>query len=165
MNPLFRGLASNNPKDLINFIIMTLHEELNRGKNNANNNIYRGLDQRNQQLMFNSFCKEFMEKNKSIISDLFYAVECNILQCHNCYSQTYNYQTYFFIEFPLEECIKYRSNNLNNQFNNNKNNIDNNIVDLYECFHYYKKINIFQEIKQNIVIIAKKFAIFLCAKF
>jgi hypothetical protein len=35
MNPLFKGLASNNPKDSINFIIMILHEELNMTKNNA----------------------------------------------------------------------------------------------------------------------------------
>ena len=149
MNPIFKGLASNNPKDLINFIIMTLHEELNKGKNNANNNIYLGLDQRNQQLMLNSFCKEFMEKNKSIISDIFYGVECNILECGRCYSKTFNYQTYFLIEFPLEECIKYKSNYTNNMFNNNNNNIEINQVSLYDCFEYYRKIKILSGDKAN----------------
>ena len=98
MNPLFKSLTSSNPKDLINFIIiMTLHEELNKAKNNANNNIYLDVDQRNQQLMFLSFYKEFKERNKSIISSLFYGVKCNIFQCDRCCWRTFNYQTYFFI--------------------------------------------------------------------
>ena len=29
MNPLFEGIAANDSKDLVNFIIITLHEELN----------------------------------------------------------------------------------------------------------------------------------------
>ena len=34
MNPLFEGVAANDAKDLFNFIIMTLHEELNKAKYN-----------------------------------------------------------------------------------------------------------------------------------
>ena len=54
LNPLFEGIAANDAKDLVNFIIMTLHQELNKAKKtNLNNNII--LDQRNQQIMFNNF--------------------------------------------------------------------------------------------------------------
>ena len=55
MNPLFQGIAANDSKDLVNFIIMTLHEELNEANNNIpnNNNIF--IDQRDQQLVYNMF--------------------------------------------------------------------------------------------------------------
>ena len=39
MNPLFEGVQANDAKDLVNFIIMTLHEELNtKQKQNLGNN-------------------------------------------------------------------------------------------------------------------------------
>ena len=40
MNPLFEGIAATDSKDLVNFIIMTLHKELNKAnnKNNLSNN-------------------------------------------------------------------------------------------------------------------------------
>ena len=153
MNPLFEGIAANDSKDLVNFIIMTLHEELNKA--NKNNNIINNvsfLDQTNQQLMFNNFAQNFMLNNKSIISDLFYGINCNITQCGGCGIKTYNYQTYFFIVFPLEEVRKYKYNNnqfnnfnnynIFNNYNNNFNNINNNVVTIFDCFDYDRKVNI-----------------------
>ena len=138
MNPLFEGKAANDAKDLINFIIMTLHEELNKAKNNyniENNNIL--MDQRNQKLVFNNFMKEFTSNNQSIISDLFYAANCSITECLNCHNKLYNYEIYFTITFPLEEVRKFKI-----QFNNNQFNMINNEVNIYECFEYDRKINI-----------------------
>ena len=144
MNPLFEGVAANDSKDLVNFIIMTLHEELNKAsKNIINNNI--NCDQRDPNLMFNMFGNNFMANNQSIISDLFYGINCNITQCGRCGTKTFNYQTYFFIVFPLEEVRIFKYNNFCNfnQFNNNFNyNFNNNIVDIQDCFDYDKKINI-----------------------
>ena len=135
MNSLFEGVAANDAKDLVNFIIMTLHEELNKAdKNNIINNNNSFVDQTNQQLMFNNFAQIFISQNKSIISDLFYAMNCNITQCGGCGIQTFNYQTYFFIVFPLEEVRKFKYNQFNN-FNNN-------IVTIYDCFDYDRKINV-----------------------
>ena len=147
MNPLFKGIAANDAKDLVNFIIMTLHQELNKIKKviNANNNII--FDQKNKDLMFQHFANNFMSINQSIISDLFYAINCTITECGLCHTKLYNYQTYFFIIFPLEEVRKFKYDNqfnflyLNNFFNfNNKN--QNNIVNIYDCFNYDKKVNI-----------------------
>ena len=139
MNPLFQGVAANDSKDLVNFLIMTLHDELNKAKN------FGGVgasfaDQRNQQVMLNNFIKNFQATNQSIISDLFYAVNCNIIQCSLCKTQTFNYQTYFFIIFPLEEVRKFKFSNNFNQFNNFNNMINNNEVNIYDCFEYDKKI-------------------------
>ena len=146
MNPLFEGIAANDAKDLVNFIIMTLHEELNKADNK--NDIYDiNVDQTNKQLIFNNFANDFMAKNKSIISDIFYSINCSITECLNCKVKIYNYQTYFFMTFPLEEVRKFKNeNNFNNinQFNyfNNCMNINNNSVNLYDCFNYDRKRNI-----------------------
>ena len=133
-------MAANDAKDLVNFIIMTLHEELNKIKNGQiiNNNIIP--DQTNPQLMFNNYAQYFIANNQSIISDLFYGINCNITQCGGCGIQTYNFQTYFFIVFPLEEVRKFKYNI--NQFNNFNYNANNNVVDIIDCFNYDKKINV-----------------------
>ena len=157
MNPLFKGVAANDAKDLVNFIIMTLHEELNSKTNNTtvtpfNNNMMM-IQQTNQQVMLNNFVQNFQQSNDSMISGLFYGINCNITQCGFCKTQTYNYQTYFFIVFPLEEVRKFKINNLNNNYNNfqmnqlnfynNQINYNNNIneVSLWDCFDYDWKIN------------------------
>ena len=139
MNSLFEGVAANDAKDLVQFLIMTLHEELNKAKvqniNNAVNN-----DQRNKQLMFQIFAQDFMISNKSVISDLFYGVNYNITQCGYCNAQSFNYQTYFFLVFPLEEVRIFKSqNNINYNFNNNY--FNNNEVNIYDCFFYDQRIN------------------------
>ena len=132
MNPLFEGIAANDAKDLVNFIIMTLHQELNKAKKvNTPRNII--LDQSNPQIMFNNFASNFINENQSIISDLFYGINCNMTQCYNCKSNIYNYQIYFFLVFPLEEVRKFK--------NNNQMNFINQPVNIYDCFDYDRKVN------------------------
>ena len=160
MNPLFEGIAANDSKDLVNFIIMTLHEELNKAKvNNINNEENIFIDQTNKQNVLQNFLQDFTSKNQSIISDLFYAMNCSITQCKNCKIKLYNYQIYFFIIFPLEEVRKFKLNNqLNFNYNNNNNNIlynnfininnNNNFmlnkktVNIYDCFDFDKRVNL-----------------------
>ena len=170
MNSLFEGVAANDAKDLVNFIIMTLHEELNAAKKDVinENNL---IDQSNKQKVFKSFMKEFTQKNISIISDLFYSTNLSITECSNCHTSLYNYQIYFFIVFPLEEIRKYKLSQINNNmvmnmnmnmnmninfmnnnnmvmfnnfFMNNNNNINNmnNELNIYDCFNYETKQNI-----------------------
>ena len=140
MNSLFEGVQANDSKDLVNFIIMTLHDELNKAGNNIANFSPTIMEQRNQQLMLNNFIQNFQKTNQSIISDLFYAMNCNMIQCSSCGSQSYNYQTYFFLVFPLEEVRKNKFSNFN-QFNNFNNMFNNNEVNIYDCFEYDKKIS------------------------
>ena len=140
MNPLFEGIAANDAKDLVNFIVMTLHQELNKVKENNNEaniaNTDIRIDQTNKQLMFNNFATFFMNNNQSIISDLFYAMNYTITECFSCHTRLYNYQIYFFIIFPLEEVRKFKYSNTFNMFNNF------NVVSIYDCFDYDKKMNI-----------------------
>jgi len=143
LNPLFEGIAANDAKDLVNFIIMTLHIELNIKPTNSNRNNNGLLDQRNQAIMLQNFIEEFTSNNRSIISDLFYAMNCNTTRCAACNVQIYNYQTYFFLVFPLEEVRKFKYNNYqyNYQYNFNNNFISNE-VNIYDCFEYDRKINL-----------------------
>ena len=129
MNPLFRGIAANDSKDLVNFIILTLHLELNEIKDHKKD--FMNVDQTEKELVFQNFCTDFIQNNNSIISNLFYATNCNITQCCNCNLSLFNYQTYFFLVFPLEEVRKFIY----------QNNYSNNIVDICQCFEYDRKIN------------------------
>ena len=74
MNPLFARFQANDAKYLLQFIIMTLHEELNKiekNKNDANSSFYsnKSMDQSNEQEVLNNFVKDFAKYNRSIISD------------------------------------------------------------------------------------------------
>ena len=141
MNELFKGVAANDAKDLVNFLIMTLHGELNNAskQNVQNNNLFQ--DQTNKQLMFQLFTQDFINNNKSIISDLFYGVNYNVVQCLGCGVKSFNYQTYFFLVFPLEEIRLYKNqNNFNNNFNYGMN-FNNNEVNIYDCFLYDQRVN------------------------
>ena len=161
MNPLFAEVRKNNSKDLVVFIIMTLHEELNKAKKNpVSNKNFQSIDQTNKQLIFNNYIENFENENKSIISDIFYGINLTSFQCSNCKITTYNYQTFSFLFFSLEEIKKYKKDLITNQlilinqntfninnpqlfkYNINLKNVTLNIdsVDINDCFEYNKKM-------------------------
>ena len=152
MNPLFEGAQANDSKDLVNFIIMTLHQELNKSKENINSKLSNiNIDQTNMESVFQYFAKNFTQENQSIVSDIFYGVSGTSTQCLNCHLIKYNFQTYFFLIFPLEEVRKMKINNIKNQlminplylmnFQYNIGNI--NSVNIYDCFEYNQKLEFF----------------------
>ena len=83
MNPLFKGIQANDSKDLINFILQELHNELNKAKPNQIINLLN-IDQTNENQMFINFLKEFKNNQKSIISDIFYFIVETKTECLNC---------------------------------------------------------------------------------
>ena len=137
MSNLFAGLASNDLKYLIQFIILALHEELN--SKCYNNNTILNLDQTNKNIVFQYFINDFTRKNRSIISDLFYSVNYNIIKCCKCNIEIYNYEIYFFLNFPLEEVYKFKNQCYNDINNQNKFINNNNMINIYHCFDYYRK--------------------------
>ena len=141
-NPLFAGIAANDSKDLINFLLERFHQELNEVKPNTvnNNNIINPQDQTNEQYMLDIFLKEFKEKYNSAISSMFYGLMGTKSQCLGCNVLKYNFQVYSFLEFPLQQVNQYCFNNGRRPlYNNDGTNPD---VDLYECFEYYNKIDL-----------------------
>jgi len=78
MNPMFQEIQENHLEDLVNFIVMNLHEELNKSpKNQVSNNINQIIDQTNEGMVF----KNFITK--------------------------YNFQAFYFLTFSLEEIRKH----------------------------------------------------------
>ena len=133
MDKLFDGAQANDAKDLVNFIIMTLHDELNIYQKNNNNVIMNPKLQSNQMFVFNNFMDSFFKENKSIISDIFYGIQHSTTFCSQCRGLKHNYEVYFFLTFPLEEVRKYKLQivtNRNNQIISQMNNMMMNQVNM-----------------------------------
>ena len=125
MNPRFKCVASNDAKDLVNFIIMKLHEELNKIKknNNASNISNIQIVQTNKLTIFKNFFINFVKENQSIIRDLFYSANIINTQCSGYKITKYNFQSYYFLIFPLEEIRKFKIEKLQHKIiiNSNQN--------------------------------------------
>ena len=120
MNPQFQIIGANDAKDLVNFIIMTLHEELNRSLSGTNTNNYPLNNMNNNRIRaYNLFLQDYNNTFKSKISEIFYAIQETETMCLSCKNIQYNCQAYFFLVFPLEEVKKYTINKINPSMNNN----------------------------------------------
>ena len=139
-NPLFAGIQANDSKDLINFLLERMHQEMNIIKPGKDDNNMTQQDQTNENLMLGLFLDEFSQKFNSPISNLFYGLLETKSQCKGCNIIKFNFQVYSFLEFPLQQVNQYYYN-LGKRpliLPNNKNPD----VDLYECFEYNKKIDL-----------------------
>ena len=154
-NPLFAGVAANDSKDLINFLLERFHKELNPPTQNkaiSNSNVQQ--DQTNESKMLNLFLQELQTQYNSPISNLFYGVLETKSQCHGCQTIKYNFQIYSFLEFPLQQVNQFCFNNGKRPlYNNNGTNPD---IDLYECFEYYGKVDLMTGENQMFCNICKK---------
>ena len=131
MNPLFRGAYPNDAKDLLTFILLKLHEELNKpNNNNINNHIVNIESQKNKKFMFEIFKKNFINNYNSIFSGLFFGLIYTKITCNFCKSTFYNYQTFNFLIFPLKKVLQYKISLTNNTSNCN------NTVTIEDCFKY-----------------------------
>ena len=145
-NSLFAGVAANDSKDFINFLIEKLHEELNEPKinkdnNNINNEInINNINYGNEMDMLKLFLSDFQIKFNSIISNLFYGILETKYHCNVCQDIKFNFQIYSFIEFHLQQVNTYFYNMGKRPLLINGNiNPD---IDLYECFDYLSKIDL-----------------------
>ena len=142
-NPLFAGIAANDSKDLINFLLERFHQELNiinKNDNLNNNNNFNQADQTNELAMLGEFLQEYVQKFNSPISNLFYGILETRTQCQGCNIIKYNFQVYSFLEFPLQQVNQFYFNNGKRPLlTNDGKNPD---VDLYECFEYNRKIDL-----------------------
>ena len=136
MNPLFKGVAANDPKDLILFLLENMHKELNSHKKNKDNNNNFNIDFSNFNEVYNNFKESYINQNKSIISDEFYGYQNIVTTCNNCQVTINNIQIYNILFFPLEEIRKYKNYNDNN-------------VKIMDCFDYYTKIDFSQDFYCN----------------
>ena len=132
-NPLFRGIAANDSKDLILFLEQALARELTLPdiNLNKNKNVYQQIDQTNENYVLQLFLEDFKEE-RSIIKDIFYFISKTKSFCLSCKNIVYNFQVNNFLIFPLEktyyESISNSNNNtLINNTNNDKMSLENQI--------------------------------------
>jgi ubiquitin C-terminal hydrolase len=137
-NPLFEGISAHDSKDLINFLIEKLHQELNVvNKNNTNNNCDDiVINYTDKKEVFRSFAKGLASNFNSPISLFFYAILESKTGCLSCKKVEYNFQIYNFLEFPLEKVNQYlceKDKNRQLVLPNGKNHD----VKLDDCFEYF----------------------------
>ena len=156
IDPSFKDFQANDAKDFVNFIIMRLHEELNFIDNSFSNttNITlpkQPINQYDSSQVLQCYMYDFQKNLQSIISANFYGTNHVESECQNCKMQNfqigqnipiikYNYQNYFFINFPLEEVRKYIVSDqmLYMKYINMGINPQNE-VNLIDCFYYYQR--------------------------
>ena len=136
-NPLFRGINANDSKDLINFMLEEMNQELIKlnPKNNNNNNLNNTMqiNQSNKYSVLQAFKFGFAKNNDSIIAKNFFFITETKTVCNSCSIVKYNYQVLYLLEFPLELVFNFCiSNNINCIDNNGKK-----YVSLKSCIKQY----------------------------
>ena len=138
MNSLFEGVQANDSKDLINFLLEQMHEELNviaKNDNPGDNFTLTVNIQLDPDNLFEYFLQNYKKNYNSIISDSFYGFSQTEVICQNCRKVKYNYEIFSFIEFPLEQVNIYFGKTpfpVNYQLQQPD-------IDINECFTFHQK--------------------------
>ena len=99
-NPQFRRFEANDSKDLILYLLQTMHEELNYFGDNPQG-YYWQPNQLDMVQTFMYFNQTYNMHNFSIISRLFYGTYINSTKCRECGKTIYNFQKFEFISFGM----------------------------------------------------------------
>ena len=99
-NPQFEGFSANDSKDLILYLLQTMHEELNYFGDNQNS-INQRPNQYDRVQTFMYFMATYNMKNFSIISNIFYGTYEIVTKCFKCNNIIYNFQRFEFISFGM----------------------------------------------------------------
>ena len=156
INPLFKNFEANDAKDFVNFMIMRLHDELNLVDNSLTK--YQNykepimpINQYDQNQILQAYLYDFQMNFQSFISNCFYGTIQGEFECQNCKMRMlqmgqnmplikYNYQTYFFLNFPLDEVRKYVLSNQMLYMKYMNQGVNPNLsIHLLDCFYYYQK--------------------------
>jgi len=108
-NPQFKNFEANDSKDLILYLLQTMHEELNYS---GNKNIHFNYtpNQYNIYDAYNYFNNQYNVNNFSKISVLFYGTYKNTTTCSVCKKTLYNFQKFEFISFGMYKYDKKKFN-------------------------------------------------------
>ena len=111
-NPQFKKFEANDSKDLILYLLQTMHEELNY-YGNVNKRLKYIPNQYNIYETYNHFITNYNTNNFSKISLLFYGTYQNTTTCLVCRKKLYNFQKFEFISFGMYYYHKHKFNILN----------------------------------------------------
>ena len=138
LNPLFEGNHAADAKDLIFFIIETLHKEiLGPNKNNSNNEVdflQQEMNSQDEQKMLSDFLIEY-KSNRTLVSNIFYGINRSIMKCFGCGICKYSFQTFNLLIFPLKKVKNYKINKIGFVKN-----LDLNLYDAFYCEQEEEKL-------------------------
>lgn len=138
LNPLFNGYAANDAKDLLQFILETMHQEL---KMAVQPFMEYYCNQTIEQAAFQYFSDSYISQNQSPLLKYLYGITKIQTKCLKCNTIKFNFQTYNLLYFPLRESKWYsveKKKKENKDFDETKY-----ILDLDGCFMYNEKIDRF----------------------
>jgi len=114
-NQVYKSTNRRNPNDLINFLLINLHRELNTCKTK----FMTKMDRTDKNLVIKNGLGDFGKSNNSIISNSFHWFEIKSKFCFNCKINFYDFNNYEIFEldikganekykapFTLTDCLK-----------------------------------------------------------
>ena len=125
-NQVYKSTKRRNPKDLINYLLLNLHRELNPFKTK----ITTKCDNTNKDQVIKNGMNDFGKSNNTIISNNFYWFEIKSKQCFNCKTSFYDFNNYEILEldivaankkynnapFTLTDCLNCQNQKIKNLF-------------------------------------------------
>ena len=138
LNPLFTGNQGGDAKDLIFFMIETLHKELLGPLKNNNlrksDFLQQEMNSQNEQIMLNDFINEFNSKT-TLISYIFYGISRSIMKCFGCGICKYSFSTFNLLIYSLKKIKEYKIRKTGQN-----NNLDLNLYDAFLCEQEEEKL-------------------------
>ena len=137
LNPLFEGNHAADAKDLIFFIIETLHKELLPPSQNEDVQIdfvQQEIDSQSEQKMLNNFFIEY-NKNNTLVSNLFYGINRSVMYCEGCQKFKYSFQVFNILIFPLKKVKDYKKKKCGG-----RGGLDLNLYDAFDCEQEVEKL-------------------------
>jgi ubiquitin C-terminal hydrolase len=143
-NILFKGIKANDSKDLINFMLEEMNNELNSVEDENNSSTYINnsmqIDQTDKEFMYNFFKTQYTRNNKSIIPKIFFFTIENQTKCLKCNLIKYNYQVVYMFDFALSATYDFC---LQNNIYVTNNNYGQKNLSLFNCFEFYIRPSFF----------------------
>ena len=118
-NSQFRRFEANDSKDLILYLLQTMHDELNYF-GNKNQRLKYMPNQYNIVYTYQHFTTNYNSNNFSKISLLFYGTYINTTTCKKCGNVLYNFPKFEFISFGMIYYHRKKFNILNGFKDNSK---------------------------------------------
>ena len=128
LDKLIKGNQVNDAKDLIIFIIETIHKELLPPSINNENQI--NFFHFNETMALQNFLKIF-SKNITIISNIFYGIMRKTELCTACCKTKFSFQTFNLLNFQLRKIKEYKIEKMVDL--NSNLNLDLNLYDAFLC--------------------------------
>ena len=138
LNPLFSGINANDAKDLLQFILERMHNELKMATAYFNDYYFNQSNEQEAKLYFiNSYINQSFSP---ILTFLYGAIKIST-ECLKCHTIKYNFQSYNLLYFPLKESKRHIIEVKKKE--DDKFDDKNYVLKLEDCFVFNEKVDHF----------------------